>query len=934
VVFQSANPINQLNFTFTSDEIQVTDAVERPANPLGLRVTRFGSLGHTAALATATPVASGNRVEYSRQGPAGLPLIEWYVNGPLGLEQGFTVARAPSDDRDRHDGESTLVFETTVTGGWTPILAADASEVLITDGRLGQLHYGHLSASDAGGRLLPSSIAVNGQHIELRVDARGAEYPLTVDPLLQQILTASDRAKGDLFGFDVAISGDTALVGAPDDDVNGVDQGSAYVFVRSGTTWIQQAKLTANDGAAGDAFGNAVSISGNTAVIGAPNRVDASGAAYVFVRSGATWTQQAMLLEDPDKYYAFTGFGYAVDVDGDTILVGLYAYDPGVYVFVRTGSTWTKQARLPTTTNRGGVAIQGNTAVVGNGQDKSFKYHAYVFVRSGSVWTEQAKLYPKDQAIVNGSVDISGETVVLGTSGYSAALPGGASVFVRSGTAWAEQAKLTPTDPLTVADLGAVVLEGDTAVLSATFKNPDFVGVNQGAAYVFTRKAGAWSQQSKLTVKNITPNRDYGYALSFSGGTVMLGSADYESQIGAVFAFLVDVNAPPTISPLSAKTTPINTPIAVNFTVADAEDGPSGVTVSASSSNTTLVPNAKLVLSGTGASRTLTITPALNLSGTLLITITASDGAGSTNAAFTLRVGPRTSAVDVDGDGKTDINVFRPSNGTWYVRNSALAYSTSDAYQWGLPGDIAMSGDFDGDGRTELTVYRPSNGTWYLRYSASGYSATGTFQWGLPGDVPIAGDFDGDGRTDLTVWRPSNGTWYIRYSSLGYGLGGFGQFQWGLSGDLPLKTDFDGDGRTDLAVWRPSNGTWYVLLSSSGYALSTYQQAQWGLPGDIPMDGDFDGDGKTELTVWRPSNGTWYIRYSSLGYGLGTVAQYQWGLSGDIPITTDFDDDGKADLAVWRPSNGTWYIRYSSLGYGLGTYGQFQWGLPGDALVK
>jgi hypothetical protein len=311
------------------------------------------------------------------------------------------------------------------------------------------------------------------------------------------------------------------------------------------------------------------------------------------------------------------------------------------------------------------------------------------------------------------------------------------------------------------------------------------------------------------------------------------------------------------------------------------------------------------------------------------------DGGTAFVAKFELR---RRVVNDFDGDGKTDLTVFRPSNATWYVRYSSLSYSTAGAgaFQWGLPGDIPIASDFDGDHKTDLTVFRPSNATWYIRYSSLGYStaSAGAFQWGLPGDIPIAGDFDGDGKTDLTVFRPSNATWYIRYSSLGYSTASAGAFQWGLPADMPLTGDFDGDGKTDLAVFRPSTGSWYILYSSLGYATASAGAFQWGLPGDIPITGDFDGDGKTDIAVFRPSTGTWYIRYSSLGYSIASSNFYQWGLPGDVPIAADFDGDGKTELTVFRPLTDEWLIRYSSLGYSVSSYGYYQWGLPGDALVK
>jgi hypothetical protein len=305
---------------------------------------------------------------------------------------------------------------------------------------------------------------------------------------------------------------------------------------------------------------------------------------------------------------------------------------------------------------------------------------------------------------------------------------------------------------------------------------------------------------------------------------------------------------------------------------------------------------------------------------------------------FAVKIGSSQAVApfDADGDGKSELFVFRPSNGTWYTRYSAQGYGDAEAFQWGLPGDIPISGDFDGDGKMELTVFRPANGTWYIRYSSFGYNTgnAGVFQWGLPGDLPVSADFDGDEKTELAIYRPSNGTWYIRYSSLGYNVGTAGVFQWGLPGDVPLTRDFDGDGRTELTVWRPANGTWYIRYSSLGYSLGTAGVFQWGLPGDIPIAADFDGDGKTELTVWRPADGTWYIRYSSLGYNIGNVGVFQWGLPGDVPLAADFDGDGKTELTVWRPANGTWFVRYSSFGFNIGNVGVFQWGLPGDVMVK
>jgi hypothetical protein len=261
--------------------------------------------------------------------------------------------------------------------------------------------------------------------------------------------------------------------------------------------------------------------------------------------------------------------------------------------------------------------------------------------------------------------------------------------------------------------------------------------------------------------------------------------------------------------------------------------------------------------------------------------------------------------ADFDGDGKTDLSVFRPSDGNWYLDRSTQGFTSVN---WGLSTDIPTPGDFDGDGKTDIAVFRPSNGFWYRINSGNG--AFVAFNFGLAGDIPQARDFDGDGKTDIAVFRPSDGNWYWQRSSDGQ----FGGFHWGQNGDLPVAGDYDGNGTCDLAVFRPSTGYWYGHgITGPGTVFGFF--THFGLGTDMPVPADYDHDGKDDIAVFRPSTGFWYLLRSSDG-GFGAE---NFGLNGDIPVPGDYDGDGKADIAVYR--SGIWYIDRSTAGFAAFSYG-------------
>ena len=251
--------------------------------------------------------------------------------------------------------------------------------------------------------------------------------------------------------------------------------------------------------------------------------------------------------------------------------------------------------------------------------------------------------------------------------------------------------------------------------------------------------------------------------------------------------------------------------------------------------------------------------------------------------------------LDFEGDGSTDVSIFRPSSGQWwYLRYANIESTQTFAAQWGLSTDRPVPADFTGDGRTDVAVFRPSSGEWFILRSENGSSYS--FAFGTSGDIPIAADYDGDDKADVGVFRPSTNVWYIQKST-----GGLIATTFGTSGDKPVPSDYDGDFKTDIAVYRPSTGEWWINRSSDG---SIYG-FQFGTSSDSPVQGDYTGDNKTDAAVFRPSTGEWFVLPSEGGPDF----RMHFGTDGDLPTPGNYGGDGRFDFVVYRPSENRWYFQ-------------------------
>lgn len=592
----------------------------------GLQLVSFGRADAECTISGAASAFCnlGQRIEYEWDGA----LTEWYINDQRGLEHGYTLRERPAGTT------GVLHFSLTVRGDLDPRVSANKRDVqFVNSSGAAAVNYNKLTVFDANGVIVPAWFEAAdpaSQTLRIVVDDLNAVYPITIDPVAHQAyLKASNTGtltSGDRFGYSVSVSGDTVVVGAYEEDsnatgVNGnqasnsaTNAGAVYVFVKVGGVWSQQAYLKASNTGLGDQFGYSVAISGDTVVVGAfaedsnatgvngdqtNNSAMTSGAAYVFARVGGVWSQQAYLkasnTEQEDRY------GYSVSVSGDIVVVGAPEEDSGTmgvngnganntafesgaaYVYVRNAGVWSQQAYLKPldtwSTDWFGCAVgaSGDSVVVGarfensnamgvngNAFDASQldSGAAYVFVNVAGVWSQQAYLkasntWGNDQ--FGTAVAIGGDTVVVGAWGEDsnatgvngnqanndAGASGAAYVYSRSGGVWSQQAYLKASNTQGGDHFAiSVAIGGDVVVVGAQNEDGGATGVNGndadesvnngGAAYVFTRNGSFWSPHAYLKASNTGQNDSFGKDVSTDGATVVVGAWSEDSSATGV----------------------------------------------------------------------------------------------------------------------------------------------------------------------------------------------------------------------------------------------------------------------------------------------------------------------------------------------------------------------------------------------------------------
>ncbi len=687
-------------------------------------------------------------------------------------------------------------------------------------------------------------------------------------------------------GVAISADGNTAIIG---DFGHNNFTGGVLIFTRNNGVWSQQGSELVGSGAIpSDGFvsqGSAVALSadGKTALVGGPfDGGDSRGAVWVFTRSNGQWTQQGgKLVGSGAASYGMEGDVVALSADGNTALIGngSGAVD-SAYIFTRSNGIWTQQGGQLTGTHSGcfdGVSLSadGNTALVGDFCDGSVGA-GLVFTRSGGIWTQQGKL--AGTGAVGDSVQ--GISVALSSDGNTALIggdfdnnnTGAAWVFTRSNGIWSQQGgKLTASNAVGPAspEFGrAVALSGDgnTALIVGPADSN-----YAGATWVFRRINNIWTQQSKLNVGG----GQNSVAISADGGTAILGDIQAFVFAQPHLTFLTPASATGG-APFNFIVSAIdaNNQLLVNY---------SGVLHFSSSDPAATLPADSSLSAGL---RNLSAT--LRTGGNQFLTATDTLIAGTSPAI----------AVTAMSSSVAQLGVFRTSGslGVWaFDSNGNYNYDSSDRFlSFGLAGDQPVAGDWTGNGQIRMGVFR--GGLWYLDLNNNGQwdgvaGGDGIFAFGLPGDTAVVGDWNGDGRTKLGIFHcPQTGvcTWALDFAGkFAYDAATARFYSYGLPGDLPVVNNWNGASRIDqIGVYRAlPNGlaVWIVDSNGSGVWEASDGAYQFGLASDLPVVGNWNNGLRKRIGVFR--NGTWILDSDGNNAYDVTDGIAFFGSPGDRPVT-------------------------------------------------
>jgi hypothetical protein len=900
---RAVNPEQHLHTRFSRRGVMVASGTAQ----LGMGLSAYGHGSTLRPVGPAVPRASANRVRYAHG-----ELTEWYANGPLGIEQGFDVAARPGP------AAGQLTLSLALSGNFAARLRGGS--VLFT-GDGAALRYGGLVATDAHGHVLRSWLELVKGHVLIRVADRGAAYPLRIDPMIQQgkKLTPTGAIGTGRFGYTVALSGDgnTALIGARYGIVGGetgIGAGAAWVFVRSGGAWTQQGGKLVGTGHVGEGefahvgegeFGTSVALSddGDTALIGGPADNENIGAAWVFTRSGTTWTQQGEKLTGTAETGAGRfGRSVTLSADGDTALIGGTrdnGFAGAAWVFTRSGSTWTQQGEKLTGTGEAGqgefgrsvaLSANGSTALVGGSSDNGSEGAAWAFTRSGSAWTQQGEKLTGAGAVGEGGF---GTSVALSADGNTALLGGprdnsdvgAAWAFTRSGSTWSQQgSKLTGIGETGEGGFGtsvALSADGNTALVGGPRDNSDV-----GAAWAFTRSASTWTQQgAKLAGSGETGAGEFGVAVALSddGNTALIGAPEDDAATGGTWVL--------------TRSSEVWSQQGSKLTGGEEDNSEFGVLVALSADGNTALVGGWNDDGRKGAAWVFTRSSGVwSQQGPKLTAGGESESGAGFGTSVALSADGNTALIGAPGneERKGAAWVFTRSGSTWSQQGGKLVGTGATGNPW-FGYTVALSGD----GNTALIGGWLDDGwkgaVWVFTRSGS--------TWNQQGEKLTANDEDGEGMFGTNVTLSADGNTAL--------IGG-----WNDDSEFGGHRDYSGKG----AAWifTRSGSTW----SQQGPKLTPDDETGNGkfgtivalsANGDTALIGGWNDDhSRGAAWVFTRSGSTWAQQGPKLTGG-GEAGEGRFGVAvalsadGDTALVGGLADDSTRGAAwLFTRSGTTW----------------------------